>query len=316
MLVTAILLGAFGPANAEADATQRRLNLTAGRIARLQDAYEVGVRRAAGMRKAVAAADAQLRSARKGMIALTQGLYMGSVGTGASLLESGSVTELGEKMTFIEHLRAADRDTLQRVSVLRLNLLRKQKQLAAVIAKQKTVLSSLGREQRALAKMFRQQQERLRALERSRRSRARASRFDPPLVGGSGPFVVCPVDRPRAYSNDFGAPRGDRRHEGNDILAPRGTPIRAPFDGTFKGNRSGRGGLQARVFGARGYVFNAHLDSFAGVGNGSKVAAGTVIGYVGDSGNAKGGPTHDHFEWHPGGGGAVNPFRYLNLVCR
>jgi murein DD-endopeptidase MepM/ murein hydrolase activator NlpD len=124
---------------------------------------------------------------------------------------------------------------------------------------------------------------------------------------------LCPVDPPRHYIDDFGAPRAGHRHQGNDIMAPRGSPIRAPFDGTAKVSSSWAGGLGVYVHGKRGFVFNAHLSRLGKLG---KVKAGDVIGYVGNSGNASGGSTHDHFEWHPGGGNAVDPFRLLNAVCR
>lgn len=127
---------------------------------------------------------------------------------------------------------------------------------------------------------------------------------------------VCPVDRPLRYIDDFGHARwggGFHRHQGIDIMAPAGTPIRAPFDGTTKKSTSWAGGLGLYVHGKRGFVFNAHLSRFGKLG---KVKAGDVIGHVGNSGNARGGSPHNHFEWHPGGGRAVSPFGLLNAVCR
>lgn len=137
-----------------------------------------------------------------------------------------------------------------------------------------------------------------------------------PAIKRPGPVLeVCPVDRPLRYIDDFGHARwggGFHRHQGIDIMAPAGTPIRAPFDGTTKKSTSWAGGLGLYVHGKRGFVFNSHLDRFGKLG---KVKAGDVIGYVGNSGNARGGSPHNHFEWHPGGGRAVSPFLLLNAVC-
>jgi murein DD-endopeptidase MepM/ murein hydrolase activator NlpD len=151
--------------------------------------------------------------------------------------------------------------------------------------------------------------------------------------GGSVPggiFQTCPVGQPRAFGDDFGAPRyagGYHLHMGNDILAPMGTPIYAPFDGTATNASNGLGGLSVDVHGAAGFVYNAHLSRLGQLG---AVHAGDVIGYVGNSGDAQGGPTHDHFEWHPNSipsnwpsssygysviDGAVNPHPILEQVC-
>jgi murein DD-endopeptidase MepM/ murein hydrolase activator NlpD len=129
-------------------------------------------------------------------------------------------------------------------------------------------------------------------------------------------FEVCPVDRPRKYVDDFGDARysgGYHRHEGIDIFAPYGTPIRAPFAGKAETSTNWAGGLQLYVHGGKGFVFVGHLSE---VGKLAHVHAGDVIGYVGTSGNAQGGSPHAHFEWHPDGGPAVNPFRLLNQACR
>jgi murein DD-endopeptidase MepM/ murein hydrolase activator NlpD len=138
---------------------------------------------------------------------------------------------------------------------------------------------------------------------------------DAPGPIGDGPLYVCPVDPPRSYSDDFGAPRytgGYHPHAGNDIFAPAGTPIRAPFDGVAVDASNGLGGNAVTVYGEDGYAYNAHLQSFGALGD---VEAGTVIGYVGNSGNAVNTPSHDHFEWHPENRAAVNPFPFLNEVC-
>jgi len=139
---------------------------------------------------------------------------------------------------------------------------------------------------------------------------AKGGRVSGVIASGSW---ICPVQGPRSFSDDWGQPRsGGRRHEGNDILSPRGTPIVANVAGTSKPHDSGLGGLSYYLAGDDGNVyFGTHLSAIGATGH---VDAGTVIGYVGDSGNARGTP-HLHFEIHPGGGGPVNPYPTLSRFC-
>jgi murein DD-endopeptidase MepM/ murein hydrolase activator NlpD len=137
-----------------------------------------------------------------------------------------------------------------------------------------------------------------------------------PMKAAPGPlFAVCPVGRPHRFIDDFGDARyfgGYHRHTGIDIMAPHGTPIRAPFDGFARTTSNPAGGLGVYVEGRKGFVYNAHLSRLGKLG---KVRAGTVVGYVGNSGNAQGSSPHNHFEWHPKGGPAVNPFGLLKTSC-
>jgi murein DD-endopeptidase MepM/ murein hydrolase activator NlpD len=130
-----------------------------------------------------------------------------------------------------------------------------------------------------------------------------------------GVFQVCPVDAPHHIHNDFGEIVNvegvePHVHMGSDIEAPMWTPIRAPFDGYAWGSYSPLGGYQVRVRGDRGYVFNAHLTSYGALG---WVGAGAIVGYVCDTGDST--APHDHFEWHPWDGGAVDPYYLLSLSC-
>jgi len=130
-----------------------------------------------------------------------------------------------------------------------------------------------------------------------------------------GLFETCPVQGPVIIADNFGVMvrKPDvpvHVHQGNDMTAATGTPIVAPFDGTAVASPNGLGGLAVKVYGKRGYVYNAHLSAYGRLG---AVKTGTVIGYVGATGDA-GGP-HDHFEWHPGNGPAVDPNAYLTISC-
>jgi len=127
--------------------------------------------------------------------------------------------------------------------------------------------------------------------------------------------IRCPVTGTVSFSNDWHAPRaGGRLHEGNDIMAPRNTPVVAVVDGTFRQSLGTLQGNGAWVQGESGNTFfYAHFDHYNG--NNRRVKAGDVIGFVGNTGDAAGGPTHTHFEIHPGGGAAVNPYRSLTAAC-
>ncbi len=137
-----------------------------------------------------------------------------------------------------------------------------------------------------------------------------------PSGGGSR---TCPVDGFSSFSDTWGASRsGGRGHEGVDMLAARGTPVVAVEDGVIQSLRSSTlGGITVWLGGASGDVFYyAHLDSHApGLTTGQTVAAGQLVGYVGTSGNAPDHIPHLHFEYHPGGGSAVNPYPLASTLC-
>jgi len=141
------------------------------------------------------------------------------------------------------------------------------------------------------------------------------------------PFWICPVQGKYSYSDGYGAPRyagGYHPHAGVDIFADQGTPIVAPFDGYVERVPNTLGGNAVKVHGAQGYVYMAHLVAY-GITD-RDVKKGTVVGFVGNTGDAQGTAYHDHFEWHPnsiasydrviaGTNDAVDPFPYLQVVC-
>jgi murein DD-endopeptidase MepM/ murein hydrolase activator NlpD len=125
---------------------------------------------------------------------------------------------------------------------------------------------------------------------------------------------VCPVQGGASYADTYGQPRGGGRlHIGVDLSAPVGTPVVAPVDGTVSFSSDGAGGNTFIMTGTDGnFYYGAHL-SRQGPNSGS-VRAGTVIGAVGQTGNAS--VPHLHFEIHPGGRGNVtNPYPSVSRVC-
>ena len=130
-----------------------------------------------------------------------------------------------------------------------------------------------------------------------------------PIDTGSGYLdgIICPMPG-SAFADTWGAPRsGGRSHQGVDMIAPRGIPIYAVTSGfaTFKFNRLG--GNAVSLVGDNGNrYYYGHLDSYAGASR--IVFQGEVIGYNGDTGNARFSTPHLHFEIRPGGGLPTNPY--------
>ena len=131
------------------------------------------------------------------------------------------------------------------------------------------------------------------------------SNFKDPVPGGnwSGPGLGLPRDG------------GRRSHQGIDIFAPMGTPVYASADGevVYSERRpSGGFGMAVQLKHSDGYITKyAHLSGLAGYQPGQTVRAGDLIGYVGDTGNAKGTPPHLHYEiWR--NGTMQEPANYLS----
>ena len=138
---------------------------------------------------------------------------------------------------------------------------------------------------------------------------------EPEVELSAGGGIVCPVAGPVDFVDSWGDARsGGRGHHGTDMMADYGIPTVAPVSGTVEHRGSSLGGLSWYVHGDDGNTYyGTHLAGYENEGAGW-VEAGTVIGYVGDSGNAAGTP-HLHFEFHPGGGSPVNPYSLVAAAC-
>ena len=118
----------------------------------------------------------------------------------------------------------------------------------------------------------------------------------------------------REVADTWQAPRGvGRRHEGQDIFAPKGTPILSATNGyIYKIGENNLGGQTVSVISSGGRIYYyAHLDRYAnGIEVGDRVTTRTVLGYVGTTGNAQGTPPHLHFGIYTFTG-AINPLPLL-----
>jgi hypothetical protein len=152
------------------------------------------------------------------------------------------------------------------------------------------------------------------------------------------PRIVFPVVAKNHYTDDFGAPRGQGSHEGNDIMARKKSRVVAAESGYVTvWNHSARAGCMLYLHGRSGTVYlYVHLNNDRTMRNDNRggcrrgvayapsirpsgktpVQAGQLLGYVGDSGDANGIAAHLHFELHPSGGRAVSPYRWLQRGWR
>ncbi len=155
---------------------------------------------------------------------------------------------------------------------------------------------------------------------------AAASTHTPPA------HIIFPVVGDVQYQDDFGAPRPRGPHHGNDIMATKKSPAVAAEAGRVKyWTTSASAGCMLYLYGVSGTMYEyIHLNNDVtmrndnrgkcvegtayAVKNGAHVTAGQQIGYVGDSGDADGVHPHLHFEVHPNGGKARDPYPYLQAA--
>jgi murein DD-endopeptidase MepM/ murein hydrolase activator NlpD len=254
-----------------------------------------------------------------------------------SIISGDDVLEAMRRNELLDRVNAQGNDAVDRLGALTEDLRVQEQALAQQVAEQERIVGDLRAREAELRQTLRaaeraeaELRERLarerrqrEAEERIRRARAaaaaRSSSGGAVLArpaGGGGTTVsglFCPVPG-SSFGDSWGAPRsGGRRHQGVDMMAGYGTPIYAVVSGTVSHGRSGLGGNQIWLHGSDGHrYFYAHLQNF--VGPAGSVSKGDQIGTVGDTGNARGTP-HLHFEIHPGGGRAVNPYPSVRAAC-
>ena len=292
-------------------------------------------------RLALADAQAKYQGLRSDLEQRARDAYISGPGSGLEfLLGATSIADLSARMEYANALSQEDADLATEVQNVRNTLAAKKEEQQRLQLRAAQALQRVQDAEAALKAKLAEQQD---ALDELNAKKARAEelvkrlekRYQQELAALTGLdfhsgtiFKICPVGQPHAVYDGFGAPRyagGYHPHAGDDIIAPLGTPIYAPFDGYAQAGYNSLGGNSVDVYGDLGYAYNAHLmqPGFTG-----QVSAGDVIGYVGATGDTS--TPHDHFEWHPNVipsnwqvspygysviGDAVNPFPLLSLVC-
>jgi murein DD-endopeptidase MepM/ murein hydrolase activator NlpD len=199
----------------------------------------------------------------------------------------------------------AVRDRRQRAADLSVALGRAQRQVATAREDVRAAEAVVAAE-RELRRREREQA-RLLAL-------ATASDSGAPLPPVDG--KTCPIGAPNGFSDTWGASRsGGRTHQGVDMFAAYGMALYAVDDGTVRISNNTLGGLSIHLTTETDRYYYAHLSKSLVV-TGQRVRRGQHIGATGNSGNARYTPPHLHWEYHPGGGAAVNPYPLALALCR
>lgn len=260
----------------------------------------------------------QLAAAKKRLGRRANAIYRReNLGTLTFLVGSQTFEQLVTRFDYLSRIGAADAQAVADVKALQGRLVRQKQRLSSERTQRASDLRVLrDRRDKLQARLRSKQAEFLRVKAQLDAARSGGRARPSGVAAMPGPNgMVFPVVGSYYYSNTWGASRsgGRRRHKGTDIMSPRGTPCVAVSSGTVSSKSGGLGGRTIWLRGDNGWSFYyAHLDSWA-VRSG-RVRAGQVIGYVGATGNASGGAPHLHFEMHPGGGGAVNPYPYLRSM--
>ncbi len=190
-----------------------------------------------------------------------------------------------------------------------------RQRVQALVSARNGVLSNVRGELKKLLEQEQARQRRLAALKLQNGTSVPRSAATVPAVSLPGGSHLFPVAGPTRFSDDwlFSRP-GGRYHQGIDLFAERGTPLVAVANGSlYRVGWNGLGGWRLWLRDDAGTTYYyAHLESFADVAReGARVSRGTVVGYMGDSGSARGTGVHLHFEIHPGGGGPVRPWPFV-----
>jgi murein DD-endopeptidase MepM/ murein hydrolase activator NlpD len=266
-------------------------------------------RRLDRMRRDRTAAVARLASAKATLTDRAAWAYMrGPLHEMTSLLEADSPNDAYHRQTMVQNVLEADHDAL-------VEYRRAREALSADVRRVTEDLEAARDELVAAEHGL------WRATER-----VAETAYELAIVTAGSSIVihgfVFPVAGPTLFVDTFLADRmpGTEHahlHQGTDIFAPAGTPLVASERGVIaKMGTDVLGGIKLWLVGESGArYYYAHLSAFADdIAEGDVVEAGTIVGFVGNTGNAAGTPSHLHFEIHPGAGPAINPYPLLKAV--
>ena len=354
LLASALLAGAFVAVPAHAD-TSSDLNAAENELAGLraeldrinrlwldaEAAHSASLDKADEARERIGELEDQLATIQVRLNERAASLFVaGGSPQVMAVLTSDSVTDAADRLEFASAVAQDDNDLATRVSTQTQELAWQREQLAEAVQEQEDTLAELKNQEGAIGARLAEYEARVQELE----DQLAAEQAPPPSTGdgggggtgsgdggggsgggggggtdppitGTGWLLTCPVAGPNSFVDSFGDPRpGGRTHMGIDMIAALGTPVVATHSGTVHRTGSDIGGWGVVLFhdGSADWTFYTHFSRYGAYGEGAHVGAGQVIGYVGNSGTTV---YHLHFEYHPNGGAAINPYSALLGVC-
>ena len=243
----------------------------------------------------------------------------GGTGIVEALLESRDLSELAARTDALSRISSSDTDVFIRVARNRAELEALTERLAEKRDALKNTIASKASEIERQQALFEGASDDYEALQRALARQASAAAVpaapaQSPVIKLSGD-MACPVAGPVSFVDSWGAPRAGHTHQGVDMMAATGTPVVAITAGniTMSSYGSSAGNWQILSGDDGNAYWYMHNDQ--NIVNSGHVSVGQQIATVGSTGNASSTAPHLHFEFHPGGGSAVNPYPLVSSLC-
>jgi murein DD-endopeptidase MepM/ murein hydrolase activator NlpD len=314
---------AVSDARARMDSIQARLDATTARIEALRTQKDNVQSRIESIQTRVARLIGREARLQSEVVKRAEALYMSGTSAGIeTLLGSKSLAEVMDRAEILSQASLDDTSVFVELARAKAELRQLNEDLVDekrnLLVTTEDVLDESERLQAQFADVKEEYQRLAVRLQRSTPTpsapvAAPAAPAPAPLLRSTD-GMYCPVAGPVAFTDTWGAPRAGHTHQGVDMMAGYGTPIVAIVSGTITyAAYDGSGGNMIFLSGDDGnaYWYMHNQENFV---SGGHVSAGQKIASVGDTGNAAGTP-HLHFEYHPGGGAAVNPTPLVASIC-
>ena len=314
-------------AQARYDAARKEAFAATARYEEAHGELEATQEKLLSTRRAFDAANGRIEGLQEQLNERARAAYqLGTTSTFDVLLEAKDLSEFSDKLVYLDRIAQDDADLATRVGVISEELRRLETNLNRLEEEQRVITERAEKEKETFQAKLAEAQEILDEAEFELKQEQAAALLAAG-AGGSGSsgggapgqidtvagaaLQACPAPG-TSFSDSFGAPRsGGRSHAGVDMMGNYGFPLYAAIPGSVSYSNSSLGGNQAYVRNGSTYVFYAHLREAGGASG--TVAAGQLIGYMSDTGNATGSPQL-HFEYHPNGS-LVNPTSFVAAVC-